>query len=100
MASISPSTPYSVEPSIIVYRGHPDRTSARDVHLYNNCEPPQDIGGLRAIKGITNALFYDMVKIVIKCNRVWFLKNEHNRRLQKNKKQLQPGKYYVVSRGT
>jgi len=64
-------------PTIPVGRGPPaERAVIHNVHIYDNQNPHQRIGGLHLTNGVTKVLFYHMVGILIRVTPPWSLRDE------------------------
>ncbi|MCJ1378043.1 hypothetical protein MMC17_001139 [Xylographa soralifera] len=73
-----------------------DRSEGRDVHIYNAKDPTQTVlGGLHLTNGITNALFYSMIEIILVFQSTFSLQDENEVMVERDNHPLQPGKYYV-----
>lgn len=87
-------------PTIPVGRGPPaERAVIHNVHIYDNQNPHQRIGGLHLTNGVTKVLFYHMVGILIRVTQPWSLRDESNRELERKEDPLLAGNYFIVSRG-
>jgi len=91
-ASNSPEIPIITPPI--------DRSEGRNVHIYDANDPATVIGGLILTNGVTNANFYQMVKIIVTIRSDnFFLRDEGDTKIERNDRPLQPGKYYIVADG-
>ncbi|MCJ1422113.1 hypothetical protein MMC32_008484 [Xylographa parallela] len=73
-----------------------NRSEGRDVHVYDAKDPTQTVlGGLHLTNGITNALFYSMIEIILVFQSTFSLQDENEVMVERDHHPLQPGKYYV-----
>jgi hypothetical protein len=85
-----------------------NRSKFRDVHIYDANDPTAELGGLRLNKGVTNAVFYSMVEILIiptgdsslQDESFFFLRHEDDTKIERDNHALLPGKYYIVTTGS
>ncbi|KIW81612.1 hypothetical protein Z517_04638 [Fonsecaea pedrosoi CBS 271.37] len=77
-----------------------DRSAGRNVHIYDLNDPTTVIGGLRLLPGITNANFYAMIEIIVIFPSPFSLQNENETTIERDDHPLQPGKYYIVAKGS
>src|ERR1700753_3576074 len=77
-----------------------NRSTGRDVHVYNNNNRTTVLGGLILSPGVTNANFYAMIRIFVEFERRTFsLRNQNGIEIHKDHQPLQPGNYYIVTSG-
>jgi hypothetical protein len=77
------------------------RAAWRNVHIFDPedpKDPKEEIGGLLATNGITNANFYTMVFIICIFESDFLLRDEGGNVVQNDDSPLQPGNYYVHGR--
>ncbi len=72
-----------------------DRSSGRDVHIYDIKDPSTVLSGLFLENGITNANFYSMVEIIVKFSSDFELQHEGNTKIERDDDPLRPGNYYI-----
>jgi hypothetical protein len=92
--SDSPSRQTSTNPPTPI-----DRSTGRNVHIYHAEDPTVVLGGLLVTNGVTNAIFYAMIEILVTFTDHFFLRDEEGTQIEKNNSPLLPGKYYIVSIG-
>lgn len=77
-----------------------NRSAGRDVHIYNAKDPTTVLGGLILTSGVTNANFYSMVEIIFIFDLEYFLQDKAGTMIQRDNHPLQPGNYYILTKGT
>jgi hypothetical protein len=80
-----------------------DRSAERNVHIYNPDDLAKPLGGLVVTNGITNANFYAMIEVFVFFSSPFVLRHEDVtdglRDIPRDEQALQPGNYYVISKG-
>jgi hypothetical protein len=83
-----------------------DRSTGRNVHIYDAKNPTIVLGGLILSRGVTNRNLYWMLNIFIKYDAPKevpldgeepFLQDREGTKIEKNDDPLQPGEYYIVT---
>lgn len=72
-----------------------DRTQGRDIHFYDIRNPMVVLGGLVRSKGITNENFIHMVRVVLRFNGTFEIRDEAGITVERNSEGLKAGKYDV-----
>ncbi len=76
-----------------------DRSTGRDVHIYDFKNPSTVLGGLILENGITNANFYSMIEIIILFSSDFELQDKGGSKIERNDDPLRPGDYYINNTG-
>jgi hypothetical protein len=76
-----------------------DRSRGRNVHIYNSKDRATVLGGLILTNGVTNAIFYSMVEILILFASIFELQDKSGTKIERNDDPLQPGEYYINAPG-
>jgi len=77
-----------------------NRSTGRDVHIYDANDPNEVLGGLILTHGVTNANFYSMVEVFVFINCEYVLRHEDDTVVMRDEQALRRGKYYIVTNGT
>ncbi|KAG0133617.1 hypothetical protein HOY82DRAFT_590704 [Tuber indicum] len=77
-----------------------DRSAWRDTYIYSSDNRASVIGGLWTAPGITNANLYSMVEIFCIFTNSFVLHDDSEQLVERDGQQLQPGKYYIVTKGS
>ncbi|RPA88907.1 hypothetical protein L873DRAFT_1724108 [Choiromyces venosus 120613-1] len=77
-----------------------DRSAWRNTFIYDPNNRHTVLGGLWATPGITNANLYSMLEIFCLFSNTFELHDEAGQLVEKDVAQLQPGNYYIVTKGT
>ena len=75
------------------------RTLAGDVFFDNFKYPDTQLGGLVLTPGVTKAICYFMIDMIIIFPSEYFLGNDNGEMLQRHSQLLLAGKYYIASDG-
>lgn len=76
-----------------------NRSTGRDVHIYNANDPDTVLGGLILTNGVTNANFYSMVEVFLLIDSEYVLRHGDSTELQRNDQSLRRGSYFIVTGG-
>ena len=76
-----------------------DRSAWRNTHIYASRNRDTVIGGLWAAEDITNANLYSMLEIICSFSEPFDLHNESEQLVERDLQPLQPGSYYIVTKG-
>ena len=76
-----------------------NRSIGRTVFIYDANNPDKVLGGLILTKGLTNANFHHMVKILFIFTDPIRLRHGSNTVIARDGTSLQPGKYFLVTSG-
>lgn len=76
-----------------------NRSAGRSVHLFNSADRDTTIGGLILTNGITNSNLYAMVEIIAVFTSEFNIQDRDGATISKDDAQLQPGDYFIYSRG-
>lgn len=68
-----------------------DRSTGREVHIYEPDRPPVVLGGLILTHGVTNRNFYQMIKILFIFESPFSLRHEGGNTIQKDEDPLETG---------
>jgi len=71
----------------------------RNTFVYTSKNPGTILGGLSVTPGITNANFQSMLEIVCVFSDSFELHDENGQLIKKDENQLQPGNYYIATKG-
>jgi len=74
-----------------------NRSTVRDVHIFDISDRDTSIGGLVLTAGVTNANLYAMIEIFVIFNGEYILRNESDTTIEKDNSLLLPGNYYIDS---
>jgi hypothetical protein len=74
-----------------------NRSTVRDVHIFDISDRDTSIGGLVLTAGVTNANLYAMIEIFVIFNGEYILRNESDTTIEKDNSPLLPGNYYIDS---
>ncbi|KAG0638810.1 hypothetical protein HOY80DRAFT_1137223 [Tuber brumale] len=77
-----------------------DRSAWRDTYIYASDSRDTMLGGLWASEGITNANLYSMLEIFCFFTDTFHLRDDRKQLVGKDGQQLQPGNYFVVTKGS
>ncbi|RPB04293.1 hypothetical protein L873DRAFT_1833304 [Choiromyces venosus 120613-1] len=77
-----------------------DRSAWRNTFIYDSNNRDTVLGGLWATPGITNTNLYSMLEIFCLFSNTFELHDEDGQLVEKDEAQLQPGNYYIVTKGT
>ncbi len=75
-----------------------DRSSGRNVHIYDAKDRVTLLGGLILTNGITKSNFYSMVEIFLLFQSSFSIEYEDSAILERNKDPLPQGKYYITGK--
>ncbi len=75
-----------------------DRSSGRNVHIYDAKDRVTLLGGLILTNGITKSNFYSMVRIFLLFQSSFSIEYEDSAILERNKDPLPQGKYYIIGK--
>jgi hypothetical protein len=92
----SPSSPLLHEDSRSTLPPY-NRSTVRDVHIFDISDRDTSIGGLVLTAGVTNANLYAMIEIFVIFNGEYILRNESDTTIEKDNSPLLPGNYYIDS---
>jgi hypothetical protein len=76
-----------------------NRSTGRDVHIYDTKDRTTVLGGLILTDGVTSTNFYSMVEILLLFTSSFELQDEGGTKIQRNDDPLQPGKCYINAAG-
>ena len=74
-----------------------NRSSSRDIHIFDASDRDSLIGGLILTAGVTNANLYTMIEIFVIFNGEYILRNESDTTIEKDDSLLLPGNYFINS---
>ena len=78
-----------------------NRSSGRDVFIYDPEDPNTVLGGLLLSSGMTNSNLYSMVEIIMFMKDDYRLRHKHKdgTESQRDGQALQRGDYYIITTG-
>ena len=76
-----------------------NRSSGRNVFIYDARDLDSVLGGLILTNGVTNANLYAMIEIFLIINQDYFLQYNGTEEVAKDEQALRPGSYYIVTDG-
>ncbi|RPA89310.1 hypothetical protein L873DRAFT_1722478 [Choiromyces venosus 120613-1] len=77
-----------------------DRSAMRNTFIYASDNPGIVLGGLWVTPGITNANFHSMPQIFCLFSDTFELRDHNGQLVERDEAQLQPGNYYIATKGT
>ncbi|OBT38693.1 hypothetical protein VE00_10845 [Pseudogymnoascus sp. WSF 3629] len=94
--SSSPSTPGThTTDSEDASMSRLNRSAGRTLHLFNASDRETVVGGMILTHGVTNAMLYAMVEIIVVVTCDFTLRNENDAIIPKDETQVEPGSYFI-----
>jgi len=90
----------STDQDRVAYIQPTNRSAWHDTHIYASNDRDTVLGGLWVAPGITNANLYSMVEIFCTITDTFDLQDDSQRLVERDEEPLQPGNYYIFTKGS